>query len=260
MSRLITRTIDLRRLSLVCLVLLAQAPLVRAEHALIAVATNFAEVAQQLELAYELGGKNQVTLATGSTGKLYAQIINGAPYDMFLAADHERPTLLETSGIAVAGTRQVYAIGRLTLWSADPAFVAGDGRDILSAGAFDSLAIANPKLAPYGAAAKQTLQSLKLWDSLESRIVMGENVGQAHALVATRNVALGLVALSSATSPRNVSPGSRWDVPANLHEPILQELVLLQRASDNAAATGFLEFLQSGQARAIIESFGYETR
>jgi len=233
----------------------SQAP---AEHALVAVATNFAEAAEQLQVAYENSSENRITLTFGSTGQLYARIVNGAPYDVLLAADSERPIRLEQSGAVVTGTRRVYAVGRLTLWSPDPALVVGDGREILDSGAFESLAIANPKLAPYGAAAKQALQSLNLWNSLEHRIVMGENAGQAHALVATGNARLGLISLSSVVSPRNPSPGSHWDVPASLHEPIQQELVLLLRGADNIAATGFHDFIQTERARAIITSFGYE--
>lgn len=229
-----------------------------ADHALVAVATNFAEAAEQLEVAYESTSENRITLTFGSTGQLYARIVNGAPYDVLLAADSERPTRLENLGVTVVGTRRIYAVGRLVLWSDDPAFVVGDGRAILDSGAFNTLAIANPLLAPYGAAAKQALHSLKLWDSLENRIVMGENVGQAHALVATGNAKLGLVSRSSVVSPRNSSPGSRWDVPASLHEPIQQELVLLMRGADNLAATDFLDFLQTERARAIVTSFGYE--
>jgi molybdate transport system substrate-binding protein len=230
-----------------------------AEHALVAVATNFAEVAQKLESEFEAGSSHEITLTSGSTGKLYAQIINGAPYDLLLAADQQRPRLLEQSGEAVNGSRSAYAIGRLTLWSPDPDKVAADGRETLQIGAFRSLAIANPELAPYGAAAKQTLQSLAVWDSLKNKTVMGQNVGQAHALVATGNAELGLVSLSYVMSPRNKQPGSRWDIPAKLHTPIRQDAVLLQHGADNMAARSFLEFLHTDDARATIVAFGYGT-
>ncbi len=228
-----------------------------AESALVAVATNFAEVAQKLSAEFEQQHPHHITLTAGSTGKLYAQIINGAPFDLLLAADSERPRLLEKSGNAVAGTRTVYAVGRLTLWSPDSD--SSPSRDTLEKGAFRSLAIANPKLAPYGVAAKQTLQSLGLWESLRHKIVMGENVGQTHAMVATHNVEFGLVALSYVRSPRNDQPGSRWDIPADLHEPIYQEAVLLSHGAENVAARAFLEFLTSEFARATIMSFGYDT-
>ncbi len=232
---------------------------VAAESALVAVATNFAEVAQKLSLEFERDNNHRITLTAGSTGKLYAQITNGAPFDLLLAADSERPTVLEKSGNAVSGTRTVYAIGRLTLWSPDPGLFSTPGREILERGAFRSLAIANPSLAPYGMAAKQTLQSLGVWESSRNRIVMGENVGQAHAMVATRNVEFGLLALSLAVSSRNDQPGSRWDVPADLHAPIYQEAVLLLHGAENPAARAFLEFLNSKAARATIKSFGYDT-
>jgi len=245
--------------ALLASIIVAWSSPVAAESALVAVATNFAEVAQKLSLEFEQGYNHRITLTAGSTGKLYAQISNGAPFDLLLAADSERPTLLEKSGDAVSGTRTVYAIGRLTLWSPDSGRFSLPGRKILEKGAFRSLAIANPKLAPYGMAAKQTLQSLGVWESSKDRIVMGENVGQAHAMVATQNVEFGLLALSLAMSSRNDQPGSRWDVPAELHAPIYQEAVLLMHGAENIAARAFLEFLGSKSARATIVSFGYDT-
>ena len=230
---------------------------VAADEALVAVATNFAEVAAKLEAEFEELNGHRITIATGSTGKLYAQILQGAPFDALLAADRERPRLLEDAGIGVAGTRFVYATGRLALWSPDAGRFDGDGRLVLQAGGFRSLAIANPELAPYGKAAMQTLQSLELWRRLEHQIVMGENVGQAHALVATQNAEFGLVALSYIMSDRNETPGSRWDVPGSLHAPIRQEAVLLRHGADNAAASSFLAFLRTETARRLIESSGY---
>lgn len=225
--------------------------------ALLAVATNFAEAAEALVADFEKSSEYAVRIAAGSTGKLYAQVVNGAPFDVLLAADRERPRLLEAEGRAVAGTRFTYAIGRLTLWSPDPDRVALDGRSTLARGGFRSLAIANPALAPYGVAAKETLHALGLWNELEDTIVMGENVGQAHALVSTRNAELGLVALSHVLSRRNSRPGSRWDVPGDLHTPIRQDAVLLAHGADNGAASAFLAYLETDAARATIESFGY---
>lgn len=247
-------------LCLACLLALFTDSRASAEQALVAVATNFAEVAQRLESEFEAGSGHEITLATGSTGKLYAQIINGAPYDLLLAADQERPRLLEKSGDAVAGTRVVYAIGRLTLWSADADRDLTLGRETLEKGKFRSLAIANPKLAPYGAAAKETLQSLNLWDSLESKIVMGENIGQAHAMVATGNAELGMVALSYVLSLRNKQPGTRWDIPAHLHAPIRQDAILLTHGAGNVAATAFLKFLQTEGVQATVKSLGYDNQ
>jgi molybdate transport system substrate-binding protein len=228
-----------------------------ADEALVAVAANFSEVVERLAANFESASGHSLTVTTGSTGKLYAQIRNGAPFDVLLAADQRRPELLEKEGRAVAGSRFTYAVGRLTLWSPDPERVTADGAETLRSGAFRKLAIANPDLAPYGAAARETLTALGLLDTLGDRVVMGENIGQAHALVATGNAELGFVALSFVLSPRNRTPGSRWDVPQDLHAPIRQDAVLLIRAADNPAARAFLDYLKSAEARAVIESFGY---
>ena len=172
-----------------------------------AVAANFSEVMERLEADFEASGEHTLTVSTGSTGKLYAQIRNGAPFDVLLAADERRPKLLEDDGRAVAGSRFTYAAGRLTLWSPDSERVCADGPSILRLGAFRNIAMANPVLAPYGSAAKETLEALGLFGKLRRRIVMGENIGQAHVLVATGNADLGFVALSYVLSPRNDAGG-----------------------------------------------------
>lgn len=228
-----------------------------ADDALVAVATNFSEVMERLQANFEQAGDHTLTVTAGSTGKLYAQIRNGAPFDILLAADERRPRILEDESQAVAGTRFTYAVGRLTLWSPDAGRVSADGQVTLRARTFRKLAIANPELAPYGTAARETLTTLGLFDSLGPRIVTGENIGQAHALVATGNAELGFVALSYVLSPRNKHSGSRWDVPQELYTPIRQDAILLKRGSKNAAATAFLDFLRTDAARAVIESFGY---
>ena len=243
--------------SVIAVLALLSSPVAMAESALIAVATNFAEVAALLVEDFEAASGHDIGIATGATGKLYAQITNDAPYDALLAADQERPMRLEVSGDAVAGTRFVYAVGQLTLWSADAAMFGDDGAAVLRSGAFRSLAMANPELAPYGAAARDTLQSLGLWDELQPKIVLGENVGQAFALVATRNAELGFVALASVMSEHNATEGSRWDVPAAMHELIRQDAVLLRHGSDNAAAIAFLAYLRSDAAKARIVAMGY---
>lgn len=221
-----------------------------ADEALVAVATNFAEATEKLKENFEETSGHTLKVVTGSTGHLYAQIVYGAPFDVFLAADAARPRLLEQSGAAIDGTGFVYAVGRLTLWSpgAEPVSLERPVR---------SLAIANPELAPYGAAARETMQSMRIWDAFKDKIVMGENAGQAFALVATQNAEVGFVALSYVLSSRNTQRGSRWDVPAEYYSPIRQEAVLLQHGYDNPAATEFLAFLQSEPARATIESLGY---
>lgn len=228
-----------------------------AETALIAVASNFSEVAESLVLDFENLSEHEIETTAASTGKHYAQIINGAPYDALLAADQQSPRRLEESEHAVAGTRFVYAIGKLVLWSSDERLIGDDGIAVLEKQDFRALAIANPALAPYGIAAKETLLSLGLWNSLEHKIVMGENVGQAFALAATGNAELGLVPLSSVISKRIARRGSRWDVPSELHAPIRQDAVLLEHGYANAAAVAFLAYLQSDEARLTIESFGY---
>lgn len=228
-----------------------------ADTALIAVATNFAEVAETLVQDFENLSEHEIEISSAATGKHYAQIVNGAPYDALLAADQERPRRLEESAHAVAGTRFVYAVGKLTLWSPDEALIGDDGIEVLEKQGFRALAIANPALAPYGTAAKETLQSLGLWSELEANIVMGENVGQTFALVATGNAELGLVALASVISKRNARSGSRWDVPADLHAPIRQDAVLLEHGYENAAAVAFLAYLRSDEARLTITDYGY---
>ena len=173
--------------------------------------------------------------------------------------DHRLTSCLHqvAEGHAAAGHRFTYAIGRLTLWSPDAARVDGNGAETLATGNFRALAIANPALAPYGAAAQQTLRALGLLDELQQRIVMGQNIGQAHSMIATGNAELGLVALSYVLSPRNRASGSRWDVPIELYEPIRQDALLLARATDNRAARDFLDFLKSEEARLIIKQYGY---
>lgn len=234
-----------------------QAAAAGAEEALVAVATNFAEVMEGLEAGFETETGYDLTVVSGSTGKLHAQIMHGAPFGVFLAADRERPRLLEEDGAAVSGTRFTYAVGRLVLWSPDPGRIGADGAAVLREGDFRRLAMANPALAPYGIAAQETLGALGLWQRLGDRIVLGENIGQAHAMVATGNAELGFVALSYVLSPRNETPGSRWEVPQASYSPIRQDAVLLEGAADNAVAAAFMEWLRGDEARLVIERFGY---
>ncbi len=226
--------------------------------ALIAVATNFAFVAGQLEADFEGRSGRRIDITTGATGKLYAQITNGAPFDALLAADIERPKMLAESGAGLAGTVFVYAQGRLALWSAAAGRIPANGEAYLRALDYRRLALANPDLAPYGLAARQVLQSLSVWHAVQPRIVTGENVGQAHAMVATGNADAGLVALADVLHLPVERRGSHWLVPEHLHEPIEQAAVLLRHGEDNAAARDFLDYLQTPAARTMIESFGYE--
>lgn len=235
-------------------------PLHARERALIAVAANVAPAIAEIARAFETDTGHSLTITTGSTGKLVAQISAAAPFDVLLAADQASPARLEADGLGVAGTRFTYAVGRLVLWSADPDRVGADGAGLLTAGQFRHLAIANPALAPYGAAAKVVLKGLGIWDQLLSngQIVMGQNIGQAHAMVATGSADLGLVA-ASALIGQSGEPmkGSAWPVPADLHPPIAQDAILLARAKNNQAAQDFLAYLQSPAAQTILARYGY---
>jgi molybdate transport system substrate-binding protein len=226
-------------------------PVARADEVHVAVATNFASTARALADSFSADTGHRVVVSDGSTGKLYAQIVNGAPFEVFLAADVERPRRLEAEGHAVAGSRFTYALGRLVLWSPDAARVTGE--DVLAREDFRHLAIANPELAPYGAAARALLERTGLWDRLQRRIVRGEDIGQTFQFVATGNAELGFVALSQ-TQGRN---GSQWIVPPDRYEPIEQQAVWIERSRDDEAARAFLTFLRSEIARKRIEHAGY---
>jgi len=217
----------------------------------VAVAANAAEAVEALAADFEQRSGHRVTVTVGSTGKLYAQILHGAPFDVFLAADQERPRLLMEQGLAVQGSRLTYAVGRLVLWSSDRTVEAS--AETLRAGSFRRLALANPDLAPYGAAARDTLRELGLWESLRTKIVLGENVGHAFAMTASGNAELGLVALSSVLN----RGGSYWEVRRDLYTPIRQDAVLLDRAESNTAARDFHVFLSSPRGLETIESFGF---
>ncbi|MEM1382234.1 MAG: molybdate ABC transporter substrate-binding protein [Pseudomonadota bacterium] len=235
----------------------AFAPAASAETATIAVAANFAEVAEHLADDVQDATGHQIRISLGATGALYAQIVNGAPYHAFLAADQARPKRLEAEGRAVAGSRFTYAVGRLVLWSADPDLIGPEWRAVLESGAFRRLALANAAVAPYGLAASQTLRALGLADRLSPKIVLGETVAQAYAHVATGNAELGLVALSQIKSRRRRASGSHWPVPESLHDPVRQDAVLLLRGAENAAAKAFLAHLRGEGARAVMADLGY---
>lgn len=219
----------------------------------IAVATNFAATMSALIERFEELTGHRVVASTASTGSHYAQIRNGAPFDAFFAADDERPRLLEEQGLAVPGSRFLYAVGRLVLWSTRPGYVDDDGL-VLDTGNFRFLAIAHPDIAPYGAAARDVLAARGLWESLQPRIVRGQDIGQAYQFVATGNAELGFVAWAQLARPEREVEGSYWLVPESLHEPIAQEAVLLR---DVPAARAFIAFMQGPEARDIIRSYGY---
>ncbi len=235
------------------LVTLALAAQVRADTVRVAVASNFGTTLDQLVTLFEQASSHEVLVSQGSTGKLYAQVVNGAPFDVLLAADRDRPERLERDSHAIAGTRFTYAIGRLVLWH-PTATALPDGAALLSSDNWSRLAIANPDLAPYGLAARQALQRLSLWDVVTPKIVMGENIAQAWLFTASGNTDLGMVALAQVKA-RPDSGGATWVVPAAWHDPIEQQAVLL---SDSPAARGFLAFMQSGPARTVIAKAGYD--
>lgn len=223
----------------------------------VAVASNFADAARQLAAAYGRQSGHRIEVSAASTGKLYAQIRSGAPFDVLLSADAETPRMLVEEGLADGDTLHDYAIGRLMLWSRDPARVK-DGEALLRRGAIERLAIANPDLAPYGAAARESLDYLRRWEELQPKLVLGENVGQAAQFVVSGAAPLGLLPRSLVQEARRTHPGSGWEIPASWHAPIMQSAVLLQRGERNPAARGFLKYLQSPAARQRIRAFGYD--
>jgi molybdate transport system substrate-binding protein len=243
--------------SLTALFLALIAPGVSAADVQVAVAANFTAPMQAIAAGFEQATGHQAKLAFGSTGKFYAQIKNGAPFDVLLAADDETPAKLEKEGMTVAGSRFTYSIGRLALWSAKPGYVDDQGA-VLKQGAFKHLALANPKLAPYGAAAVETLNRLGLLAALQPRFVQGENIAQTFQFVSTGNAELGFVALSQVFEGGKLKRGSAWIVPAGLHAPIRQDAVILARGRDNPAARALMKYLKQDQARAIIRAYGYD--
>lgn len=223
----------------------------------VAVAANFTAPMQKIAAAFAQDTGHKAVLAFGSTGKFYAQIKNGAPFQLLLAADDETPARLEKEGLALAGTRFTYATGRLVLWSRQPGLVDDKG-EVLRQGKFERLAVADPKLAPYGAAAMQVLGQLGLLQALQPRLVQGENIAQTHQFVATGNAALGFVALSQVMTEGRIATGSAWVVPLSLHAPLRQDAIVLNAGKDQAAAAALAAYLKGDKARAIIRAYGYE--
>jgi molybdate transport system substrate-binding protein len=220
-----------------------------------AVASNFAVPAAELVVRFEQLTGHQVRVSTAATGLLHAQITNGAPHSVFLAADAERPRLLEQSGHAIAGTRFTYAVGGLVLWSADPALADADCRDQLDNLESMRLAIANPLTAPYGVAAKQFLMRADIWNDTEDNLVYGENIAQTLQFVATRNANLGLIAAAQLTDTRLPATTCKWPVPSTMHDAIEQQAILI---NDNEVGRAFLAFLGSDEGREIIRAHGFE--
>jgi len=234
--------------------LMAQA---QAGDALLAVAANFTAPMQKIAQAFEQDTGHKAVLSFGATGSFYAQIKNGAPFDVLLAADDDTPLKIEKEGLSVVGSRFTYATGQLVLWSKQAGLVDDKG-EVLRSGKFQKLAIANPKLAPYGLAATETLTQLGLLSELQPKIVMGESIGQTYQFLVTENAQLGFVALSQVFADGKITQGSAWVVPAKLHNPIQQDAVLLNSGKNNPAAAALLTYLKSDKARAIIKSYGYQ--
>ncbi|MCQ4326290.1 molybdate ABC transporter substrate-binding protein [Stutzerimonas stutzeri] len=241
-----------------CAALLLGLPLTAiADDVQVAVAANFTAPMQKIAAAFARDTGHRAVLAFGATGKFYAQINNGAPFDILLAADDSTPARLEDEGSGVAGSRFTYAIGSLVLWSAREGYVDPQGR-ILADGDFRHLALANPKTAPYGAAALETLERLGLRERLQPRFVQGENIAQAHQFVASGNAELGFVALSQVTKDGRIARGSAWVVPADQHAPIRQDALLLRHGEGNPAAQALLDYLRGDTAAVLIRAYGYE--
>jgi molybdate transport system substrate-binding protein len=223
----------------------------------VAVAANFTAPVKAIAADFEKDTGNKVVAAFGATGQFYAQIKNGAPFEVFLAADDTTPAKLDDEKMTVPGSRFTYATGALALWSAKPGYVDDKG-EVLKKNAFTHLAIANPKAAPYGLAATQVLAKLGLTQAVTPKIVQGDSIAQAQQFVASGNAELGFVALSQIYKDGKINGGSAWIVPASLHDPIKQDAVILEKGKDNPAAKAFTDYLKGPKAAAIIKSFGYQ--
>ena len=240
-------------LTLATVMAAGQCPALFADEIRVAAASNFRPAMRVLAKRFEAQSGHKVQLIFGSTGKQYAQIVNGAPFDAFFAADVERPEQLEQEGLAIAGSRYTYALGKLVLWSPKAQFVDPAGK-VLESDSFRYLSLASPTLAPYGLAAQQTLESLGLWEKLEPRLVRGENIAQAYQFVSSGTAELGFIAYSQIQNPKRKNKGSYWEVPQSLYTPIEQQAVLLL---DTAAGREFLAFTRSWDGLKIISAHGY---
>ncbi len=245
----------MRQLSpLLFFVVMASRPLV-AQEISIAVAANFTDATRDIVPLFEKATGHNVRVSFGSTGKLYSQIDNGAPFEVFLAADSKRPKKAEAEGLAIKGSRFTYAVGKLVLWSPQPERF-NNAEAYLEKATFAHLAIANPKTAPYGHAARQVMNKLDLWNKLQGKIVRGDSIAQAFQFVVSGNAEAGFVALSQVRAWKE-NNGTLWDIPQNYYAPIEQQAVLLKKGEGNAVAKAFLEFLNGDEARAVIAGYGY---
>lgn len=229
----------------------------KADTVQVAVAANFTAPMKRIAAEFEKDTGHRAVLAFGGTGKFYAQILNAAPFDILLAADDETPTKLAQEGLAIAGSQFTYAQGKLVLWSAQPG-VVDDRGEVLQRGSFAHLAIANPKLAPYGVAAAETMKALGVHDFLAPKFVTGENIGQTFQFVQSGNAPLGFVALSQVIQEGGIAAGSAWIVPARLYQPIRQDAIILEKGRANPAAQALMTYLKGDKARKLIQSYGYD--
>ncbi|MDO7896163.1 molybdate ABC transporter substrate-binding protein [Pseudomonas citrulli] len=230
---------------------------VQADEVQVAVAANFTAPIQAIAADFEKDTGHKLVAAYGATGQFYTQIKNGAPFEVFLAADDTTPAKLDSEGDTIKGSRFTYAIGTLALWSAKDGYVDAKGQ-VLKDNTFQHLSIANPKAAPYGLAATQVLDKLGLAAQVKGKLVEGQNITQAYQFVSTGNAELGFVALSQIYKDGKVTSGSAWIVPANLHDPIKQDAVILSKGRDNPAAAALVEYLKGPKAAAIIQAYGYQ--
>ncbi len=228
-----------------------------ADEVVVAVAANFTAPMQQIAAAFEKDTGHKAQLLFGATGKFYAQISNGAPFEVLLAADSATPTRLVSEGKAEGASQMTYAIGKLVLWSARPGLVDEHGA-VLRNASVTHVAYCDPALAPYGAAAVQSMKALGVFDALQPKLVQGENITQAYQFVASGNAEIGFVALSQVFKDGKISAGSAWIVPSSLYQPIRQDAVILDKGRGKVAAEALMTYLRSEKAKSVIRAFGYE--
>jgi molybdate transport system substrate-binding protein len=246
----------MRKSSILAIALAAYATTLRAEEAVLAVAANFSAPMQQIASLFQKDTGHTMKLSFGATGAIYAQIKNGAPFDVFLSADQSTAQKLALEGMAVPNSRFTYATGQLALWSKQKDLVDDKG-EILKSNSIQRIAVANPKLAPYGAAALETITRLGLLNELQPKLVQGDNISQTYQFVFTQNAPIGFVALSQIYANGSITSGSAWIVPSHLYKPIDQDAILLQKGVNNAAAKALMLYLKGDKARQIIKSYGY---
>jgi molybdate transport system substrate-binding protein len=246
----------MQKSSILAILLAAYATTLRAEEAVLAVAANFSAPMQQIALLFQKDTGHKIKLSFGASGAIYAQIKNGAPFHVFLSADQSTPQKLALEGLAVPNSRFTYAKGQLALWSKQKDLVDVNGQ-ILKSNSIQRVAVANPKLAPYGAAALETITSLGLLNDLQPKLVQGDNISQTYQFVFTQNAPIGFVALSQIYANGTLTSGSAWIVPTHLYKPIEQDAILLQKGLDNAAAKALMLYLKGEKARQVIRSYGY---